>query len=120
MAAIAAGVGGLEKVAPVGCRCASEVALTLRVTSATTTSPQKMMKVIEEVRSECVVCATRKRMQGRAPSHVSSPIEVGRRPFEVISIDPKPMPYEDKPTGTDSILVVTDRFSGYSFNGLGS
>ena len=31
-------------------------------------SPQKMMKVIDEVRSECVVCATRKRMQGRTPS----------------------------------------------------
>ena len=24
------------------------------------------------------------------------------------------MPYEDKATGTDSILVVTDRFSGYT------
>ena len=53
-------------------------------------------------------------MQGRTPSYVSSPIEVGKRPFEVISIDPKPMPCEDKATGTDSILVVTDRFSGYT------
>ena len=64
-----------------------------------------MMKVIDEVRSECVVCATRKRMQGRTPSYVSSPIEVGKRPFEVISIDLKPMPCEDKEMGTDSILV---------------
>ena len=37
MAAIAAGVEGLELVAPVDVLCASEVALTQRVTSATTT-----------------------------------------------------------------------------------
>ena len=76
-------------------------------------SPSRMMKVIREIHNECIVCATRKRSTTR-PSSVASPITVGNRPFEVISIDPKPMPTLDRDSGCDSVLVVCDRFTGYT------
>eukprot|EP01051_Picozoa_sp_SAG22_P000766 SAG22_NODE_23_length_31399_cov_35.631313_35_plen_58_part_00 len=47
------------------------------------------------------------------PAHISSPIDVGQRPYEVISVDPKPMTVTDKETGFDSILVVVDRYTGF-------
>ena len=44
---------------------------------------------------------------------VTSPITVGNRPFEAISIDLKPMPTTDEDTGCDAFLAVRDRFSGW-------
>ena len=74
----------------------------------------KMMKVVREVNHSCLACATRKRRAGSRPTTVKTAVTVGNRPFEVISIDPKPMPMPDKDTGCDSILVVQDKFTGFT------
>ena len=77
-------------------------------------SPARMMKVIRDTNHNCVVCATRKRRAGSRPTTVKTAVTVGNRPFEVISIDPKPMPMPDKDTGCDSVLVVQDKFTGFT------
>ena len=43
---------------------------------------------------------------------MASPLETGGRPFEVISVDPKPMDMADMDTGYDSLPVCVDRWTG--------
>eukprot|EP01052_Picozoa_sp_SAG31_P016498 SAG31_NODE_1095_length_9928_cov_5.441042_1_plen_117_part_10 len=67
-------------------------------------SPEKMMKVVKDVYENCATCATRKRATSSL-GHVPSPITIGNRPFEVISIALKPMPTTDEDTGCDAFLA---------------
>ena len=75
-------------------------------------SPELMKRVIHSVHVECSVCVSRKRSTSK-PGYISSPITVGHRPFEVIAVDPVPKPV-DPVSGHDSILLCTDRFTGYT------
>ena len=75
-------------------------------------SPSKMRAEISSVHSECVSCTLRKRST-RKPAHISAPIDVGHRPFSVISVDPKDMPL-DPVTGYNNMICVCDRFTGYT------
>ena len=68
-------------------------------------SPSKMRAEISSVHSECVSCTLRKRST-RKPAHNSAPIEVGHRPFSVISVDPKDMPLCPV-TGYDNMVCVS-------------
>ena len=74
-------------------------------------SPEDMRRVVDEVCGHCPECQSRKRSTKKA-FHVASPLETGGRPFEVISVDPKPMDTADLDTGYDSILVCVDRWTG--------
>ena len=75
-----------------------------------------MKRVIHSVHAECSVCVSRKRSTSK-PGYISSPITVGHRPFEVIAVDPVPKPV-DPVYGHDSILLCTDRFTGYTLGFL--
>jgi hypothetical protein len=70
-----------------------------------------MAKVCNEIATECLTCATRKRNTTKH-FHIPSPINIAAQPFQVISMDFKPMSSED-PDGNDSLLCVCDRFTGY-------
>ena len=74
-------------------------------------SPEDMKRTVTEVCGQCPECQARKRSTKKA-FHVASPLENGGRPFEVISVDPKPMDIADLDTGYDSLLVCVDRWSG--------
>ena len=70
-----------------------------------------MRKIVKEVCEQCTTCSTKKSMR-HTTYFQPRPIDVGSVPFQVISIDPKPMQLESS-QGHDSLLCVVDRFSGW-------
>ena len=71
-----------------------------------------MRKVIREVCRDCITCSTQKSMR-HTTYFQPKPIDVGHMPFQVISIDPKPM-QQLSSQGHDSLLCIVDRFSGWT------
>ena len=70
-----------------------------------------MRKLVKEICQQCTTCSTQKSMR-HTTYFQPRPIDVGSVPFQVISIDPKPMQMKSS-QGHDSLLCVVDRFSGW-------
>jgi hypothetical protein len=69
-------------------------------------------KTVRDVCHDCVTCSTQKSMR-HSTYFQPKPIDVGHMPFQVISIDPKPV-QQLSSQGHDSLLCIVDRFSGWT------